>query len=45
MILVDLYDEYARHTGHAGLMREAIGGPVGEDPPQGWRPSRRDGGR
>lgn len=33
-ILVDLHDEYARHVGHADLMREAIDGLVGEDPPQ-----------
>lgn len=31
-ILVDLHEEYARHTGHADLMREAIDGLVGEDP-------------
>ena len=33
-IVVDLHDEYARHVGHADLMREAIDGLVGEDPPQ-----------
>ncbi|RBY90088.1 mini-circle protein [Blastococcus sp. TBT05-19] len=33
-ILVDLTDEYARHVGHADLLREAIDGLVGEDPPQ-----------
>jgi hypothetical protein len=33
-VLVDLHDEYARHVGHADLMREAIDGRVGEDPPQ-----------
>jgi len=33
-ILVDLHDEYARHVGHADLMREAIDGLTGEDPPQ-----------
>jgi Protein of unknown function (DUF664) len=32
--VVDLHDEYARHVGHADLMREAIDGLVGEDPPQ-----------
>jgi hypothetical protein len=32
--LVDLSDEYARHLGHADLLREAIDGLVGEDPPQ-----------
>ncbi|WP_345770494.1 DUF664 domain-containing protein [Blastococcus saxobsidens] len=34
-ILVDLHDEYARHVGHADLLREAVDGLVGEDPPQG----------
>lgn len=33
-VLVDLHDEYARHTGHADLFREAVDGLVGEDPPQ-----------
>jgi uncharacterized damage-inducible protein DinB len=33
-ILIDVHDEYARHVGHADLMREAIDGLVGEDPPQ-----------
>lgn len=32
--IVDLSDEYARHVGHADLLREAIDGLVGEDPPQ-----------
>lgn len=32
-VLVDLHDEYARHVGHADLLREAIDGLVGEDPP------------
>jgi len=32
--LMDLYDEYARHVGHADLFREAVDGLVGEDPPQ-----------
>lgn len=32
--LVDLHDEYARHVGHADLLREAADGLVGEDPPQ-----------
>jgi Protein of unknown function (DUF664) len=26
-------EEYARHTGHADLIRESIDGLVGEDPP------------
>ena len=33
-ILVDLHEEYARHVGHSDLFREAVDGPVGEDPPQ-----------
>lgn len=32
--LTDLHDEYARHVGHADLLREAVDGLVGEDPPQ-----------
>jgi hypothetical protein len=28
-----------RHTGHADLIREAVDGRIGEDPPDGWRPS------
>jgi hypothetical protein len=34
LVLVDLHDEYARHVGHADLLREAVDGLVGEDPPQ-----------
>jgi hypothetical protein len=33
-VLVDLHDEYARHVGHADLLREAVDGLVGEDPPR-----------
>ncbi|MDG6107941.1 DUF664 domain-containing protein [Dactylosporangium aurantiacum] len=33
-LIVDLHDEYARHVGHADLLREAIDGLVGEDPPR-----------
>lgn len=32
-LLVDVIEEYARHTGHADLIRESIDGLVGEDPP------------
>lgn len=32
-LLLDLIDEYARHNGHADLLREAVDGLVGEDPP------------
>jgi hypothetical protein len=38
-LLCDLIEEYGRHTGHADLIREAIDGRVGEDPPDGWRPA------
>jgi hypothetical protein len=30
---VDLIEEYARHVGHADLIRESIDGLAGEDPP------------
>ena len=32
-LLVDFIEEYGRHTGHADLIREAVDGRVGEDPP------------
>jgi hypothetical protein len=32
-LLVDIIEEYARHVGHADLIRETIDGLVGEDPP------------
>ena len=32
-LLVDMIEEYGRHTGHADLLRESIDGRVGEDPP------------
>lgn len=35
-LLYDLVEEYGRHTGHADLLREAVNGLVGEDPPVGW---------
>ena len=38
-LVCDLIEEYGRHTGHADLLREAVDGLVGEDPPVGWRPS------
>ncbi len=37
-LVYDLVEEYGRHTGHADLLREAVDGRVGEDPPPGWRP-------
>ena len=38
-LLCDLIEEYGRHTGHADVLREAVDGRVGEDPPSGWRPA------
>ncbi|MFD0637120.1 DUF664 domain-containing protein [Catenulispora yoronensis] len=43
-LLCDLIEEYGRHTGHADLLREAVDGRVGEDPPAGWRPVSGGGG-
>jgi len=40
-LLCDLIEEYGRHTGHADLLREAVDGRVGEDPPSDWRPTHR----
>jgi len=37
-VLCDLVEEYGRHTGQADLLREAVDGRTGEDPPPGWRP-------
>jgi hypothetical protein len=37
-LVCDLIEEYGRHTGHADLLREAVDGLTGEDPPPGWRP-------
>ena len=31
--LIDIIEEYARHVGHADLIRESVDGLVGEDPP------------
>lgn len=33
-VLVDLIEEYARHTGQADLIRESVDGLVGEDAPR-----------
>ncbi len=38
-LVCDLIEEYGRHTGHADLLREAVDGLVGEDPPARWRSS------
>ena len=32
-MMVDMIEEYARHTGHADLIRESIDGLVGEGVP------------
>ncbi len=32
-MLMDLVEEYARHTGHADILREAVDGRTGEVPP------------
>jgi uncharacterized damage-inducible protein DinB len=32
-ILIDLIEEYARHVGHADLIRESVDGLTGENPP------------
>ena len=31
--MVDMIEEYGRHTGQADLLRESVDGRVGEDPP------------
>lgn len=36
-LVFDLVEGYGRHTGHADLLREAVDGLVGEDPPAGWQ--------
>ncbi|HEX3811690.1 MAG TPA: DUF664 domain-containing protein [Mycobacteriales bacterium] len=38
-LICDLLEEYGRHTGHADLLREAVDGVVGEDPPARWQPT------
>jgi hypothetical protein len=37
-LVCDLIEEYGRHTGHADLLRVAVDGRVGEDPPRDWKP-------
>ena len=32
--LIDIIEEYARHVGHADLLRESVDGLTGEDPPR-----------
>ena len=38
-LLFDLLEEYGRHTGQADMLREAVDGRVGEDPPGDWAPT------
>ncbi len=33
-VLLDMIEEYARHTGHADILREAVDGRVGEGAPE-----------
>ena len=35
---MDITEEYARHTGHADLIRETINGLADEDPPEAFYP-------
>lgn len=35
-LMLDMIEEYARHVGHADLIRESVDGLVGEDPPDDW---------
>ena len=35
-MLLDMIEEYARHTGHADILREAVDGRVGEGAPEGF---------
>jgi Protein of unknown function (DUF664) len=36
--MIDTIEEYARHVGHADLIRESVDGLVGEDPEEGLVP-------
>ncbi|MBM6401154.1 DUF664 domain-containing protein [Phycicoccus sonneratiae] len=40
-LLLDLLEEYGRRTGHADLIREAVDGRTGEDPPEHWVPPQQ----
>ena len=33
-LLIDVIEEYARHVGHADILRESVDGLTGEDPPR-----------
>ncbi|MEV4534459.1 DinB family protein [Asanoa sp. NPDC049518] len=35
-MILDMIEEYARHTGHADVLREAVDGRVGEGAPEGF---------
>lgn len=37
-MLLDMIEEYARHTGHADLLRESVDGLVGEGAPADFQP-------
>lgn len=37
-LVADMVEEYGRHTGHADLLREAVDGRVGKDPPTDYLP-------
>jgi hypothetical protein len=36
-LLCDLIEEYGRHTGHADILREAVDGRAGWNPPTSWQ--------
>ena len=36
LMLLDMVEEYARHTGHADILREAVDGRVGEGAPENF---------
>lgn len=38
-VVMDLLEEYGRHVGHADLIREAVDGRTGEDPPPDFVPA------
>ncbi|MCY1140925.1 DUF664 domain-containing protein [Actinoplanes sp. Pm04-4] len=38
-VLFDHLEEYGRHCGQADILRDAIDGRAGEDPPADWRPT------
>jgi hypothetical protein len=42
-LICDLIEEYGRHTGQADMLREAVDGVTGEDPPARWRPKSGTG--